>query len=89
MTVKEKMPSITIRNLEPEIHRFIKQEGASHGRSMEEEARYILRLYKKTHTASPEQMARRIHQIFKEVGGGDDIVLPKREKVPDPISFEE
>src|SRR5262249_33281757 len=37
------MPSITIRQLEPELKRQLRLRAARHGRSMEDEARTILR----------------------------------------------
>ena len=83
------MPSITIREIDPDIHRFIRKQGAEHGRSMEEEARHILRWYKDVKTVKPGDFARHIHQLFKEAGGGEDIVIPEREPLPEPISFDE
>jgi plasmid stability protein len=80
---RNKMPSITIREVAPDIHQFIRKQGAEHGRSMEEEARYILKWYKDVKTVKAGDFARRVHQLFKEAGGGDDIEFPEQDQVSD------
>ena len=77
------MPSITIRQIDPDLHHYIRQEGANHGRSMEEQARYILTWYKQANTVKAGDFARRVHHLFKEAGGGDDVIIPKQDPVPD------
>jgi len=72
------MASITIRSLEPELKERLRVRAARHGRSMEDEARVILRAA----VARPDPVATRlgsaIHAHFKELGGVD-LELPPRE----------
>lgn len=83
---EEKMASITIRNLEEELKQSLRVQAAVHGRSMEEEAREILR------RAIRQQQPRRdlgkaIRARFEGLSGAD-IVLPERTQARDVPSFE-
>ena len=76
------MASITIRNLEETIKRKLKIRAATHGRSMEQEAREILSgaLREK---ASPQKrksgadLVKRIREIFEPLGGVDLEPFPR------------
>jgi len=78
------MASLTIRNLEEGIKSRLRVQAASRGRSMEDEARHILRAA--LAKASPRQpdLGERIRERFAPLG---DIQLPiaTREPVREPV----
>jgi len=70
------MASITIRNLDDALMRRLRIRAAEHGRSMEEEAREILRRAI-GETTSPKNLGRVIHERFAAIGGVE-LELPER-----------
>jgi plasmid stability protein len=72
------MASITIRNLDDSVKAQLRIAAATHGRSMEEEARQILRRTLMTQS-NPGQMGSRISRRFAELGG-IDLPIPERSK---------
>lgn len=62
------MTSITIRNLDPFIKTRLRVRAAEHGRSMEEEARDILRCELAREPQSEENLAEAIRKLFEPVG---------------------
>lgn len=64
------MASITIRNLEDDVKRRLRVRAAEHGRSMEEEARDILRQVVGQPSA-PRNLGQAIHARFAAIGGID------------------
>jgi plasmid stability protein len=64
------MASITIRNLDDDVKRRLRVRAAEHGRSMEEEARDILRQVVGQPTV-PKNLGQAIHARFAAVGGID------------------
>ena len=74
------MATLTIRNVDPEIHSFLRQRAAANGRSMEAETRAILKQFMIKSQIRPIDAAKRIHALFARIGGADDLVkaLPKR-----------
>jgi plasmid stability protein len=64
------MASITIRNLDEDIKRRLRVRAAEHGRSMEEEARDILRQVVGQPSA-PRNLGQAIHARFAAAGGVD------------------
>ena len=64
------MASITIRNLDDDIKRRLRVRAAEHGRSMEEEARDILR-HAVGQSSTPRDLGQAIHARFAAVGGFD------------------
>lgn len=80
------MASITIRNLEDDLKRRLRIRAAEHGRSMEEEAREILRQAIEKR-AAPEDLGEAIHRRFAALGGVDLDLLP-REPMPEPLRFD-
>lgn len=64
------MSTLTIRNLEPAVKDRLRLTAASHGRSMEEEVRVILRQVLARPAASAG-LGSRIHARFAEIGGVD------------------
>ncbi len=76
------MASITIRNLDDELKRRLRIRAAEHGRSMEEEAREILR-QAIGQPVVPTNLGEAIHRRFAALGGVD-LNLPPREPMPEP-----
>lgn len=72
------MASITIRNLDDDVKRRLRVRAAEHGRSMEEEARDILRQVVGQPSA-PRNLGHAIHARFSAVGGVD---LPQFQRGP-------
>ena len=70
------MASITIRNLDDSVKAQLRIAAATHGRSMEEEARQILRRTLMTQS-NPGQLGSRISRRFVELGG-IDLPIPER-----------
>ena len=77
------MASITIRNLEADTKRKLKIRAAMNGRSMEQEAREILKSTLAQSAKKKANVAERIREIFGPLGGVGVERLP-RESVRDP-----
>lgn len=77
------MGSITIRNLDDDVKRRLRVRAAEHGRSMEEEAREILRQVV-TRPTPLRDLGQSIHARFSEVGGIDLPQAKRREMRPTP-----
>ena len=77
------MASITIRNLDDETKARLRVRAARHGRSMEEEARTVLRQALATPEPRQESLAVSINRRFRAVGGVD-LELPAREPIRTP-----
>lgn len=80
------MASITIRNLDDEVKRRLRVRAAENGRSMEEEARRILRVAVGC-KSGPRDLPTIIRSYFGPTNGVD-LELPPREPVREPPSFE-
>ena len=82
------MASITIRQLPEATKRKLRIRAAQHGRSMEHEAREILRseLNKSELNKPPKtgaDLLKAIRDIFEPLGGVD-LEIPPREPIPEP-----
>jgi plasmid stability protein len=77
------MASITIRKLDEQTKARLRLRAARHGRSMEEEARTLLRSALQAEGAGPGNLADSIRRRFKRVGG-IDLELPPREPMREP-----
>ena len=76
------MASITIRNLDDDIKQRLRVRAAEHGRSMEEEARDILRRVM-SDAASPRDLAAAIRARVTPAARAE-LKLPAREPVREP-----
>jgi plasmid stability protein len=63
------MTSITIRNLDEPLKARLRVQAATHGRSMEDEARDILRTALNKQAAPPANLAAAIRARFAPIGG--------------------
>ena len=80
------MASITIRNLDDEVKTKLRVRAATNGRSMEEEARNILRQAVEE-KAGPRNLAEAIRQRFAPYGGVE-LEIPPREPMREPPGFD-
>jgi plasmid stability protein len=80
------MASITIRNLEDSVKSRLRVRAARHGRSMEDEARTILRAALIEKSSDSQNLVERIRTRFAPLG---DVVLPQppREDMGEPPEF--
>lgn len=82
------MPSLTIRNLDDKLKARLRLRAARHARSMEEEARVILRAALTGGPEAPEpSLAEAMQALFAPLGGAD-LALPSRTAVREPPEFE-
>ena len=80
------MASITIRGLDDQLKVRLRVRAAQHGRSMEEEARELLRSALSEQPVPPRDLAERIRSRFAPLGGVE-LSLPPRD-VTRPPAFE-
>lgn len=83
------MATLTIRNLDEGTKAQLRIQAARHGRSMEEEARTILREAieaKQPSPATKQGLGSRIHAHFAPLGGVE-LELPERSSQPSPAQF--
>jgi antitoxin FitA len=77
------MASITIRQLPEATKRKLRIRAARHGRSMEQEAREILRSELNKSEEPAKDLGKAIREIFAPFGGVD-LKIPPREPIPEP-----
>jgi antitoxin FitA len=77
------MATLTIRQLDEKIKTRLRVRAAHHGRSMEEEAREILRTALSVSAPAKKNLAEAIHQRFAALGGVD-LKLPRRDAIRQP-----
>jgi plasmid stability protein len=82
------MSTLTIRNLEPAIKDKLRMAAATHGRSMEEEVRTILRSVLSQPAAPVTGMGSRIHARFASIGGVA-LEVPARANATRSASFDD
>jgi antitoxin FitA len=82
------MPSIIIRNLDENTKRKLKIRAATNGRSMEREAREILKNVLARTSKKHANLADRIRDIFSPLGGVELERLP-RDPIREPEWVEE
>ena len=77
------MASITVRNLDDSVKSRLRIRAARHGRSMEEEAREILKLAVVVESSSAPNLAESIRRRIEPLGGVD-LNIPRRQAVRRP-----
>lgn len=77
------MASITIRNLDEQTKARLRVRAAHHKRSMEDEARNILRAALAEEPRSAGNLARAIRRRFEPLGGAD-LEAPRRGPIRQP-----
>ncbi len=83
------MASMTIRNLDEKLKARLRVQAAKHGRSMEDEARDILRAALATPASrSAANLVRAIRRRVEPLGGVD-LQLASREPMREPVNLEE
>lgn len=80
------MATLTIRNLDNDLKAKLRLRAAGHGRSMEEEARQLLRRVL-THEEPALGLGSRIASRFAEVAGAD-LPIPARSRPRRPLASE-
>jgi plasmid stability protein len=80
------MSSITIRNLDDSVKRNLRIRAAQRNRSMEEEARDILRRALAEEPKAAGNLADAIRELIEPLGGVD-LELPPRGSLRDPPDF--
>jgi antitoxin FitA len=80
------MATITIRRLDESTKTRLRMRAAGHGRSMEEEAREILKVALTADGVGPSNLAESIRRRFAALGGVDLPDLP-REPMRQPPQF--
>jgi len=81
------MATLTIRQLNEKIKARLRIRAAQHGRSMEQEAREILRSVLVVSSHTEENLALSIHRRFAAFGG-IDLKLPRRDRIRKAPQFE-
>ena len=83
------MATLTIRNLDEGTKTQLRVQAARHGRSMEEEARTIIRSAMEAGKPAPSSkgLGSRIHNHFAQLGGVE-LDLPQRSSLPTPTQFD-
>ena len=82
------MASITIRKLDDRLKSRLRVRAAEHGRSMEEEAREILRAGLASKKQEPRNLWEMIRRHINPIGGVD-LELPPRGPMREPPNFDE
>jgi plasmid stability protein len=81
------MATLTIRQLDDKVKARLRVRAAQHGRSMEEEAREILRSALNASNAG-RNLAEIVRRRFAPFGGVD-LEIPRRDAMREPPKFEE
>ena len=82
------MAVMTIRNIDDAIKKRLRVRAAINGRSMEDEARDILRSALSTDEPRLRNLGEAIHARFGALGGVDLAALP-RDEIRPPVDFGE
>jgi plasmid stability protein len=77
--MEARMAVMTIRNIDDATKKRLRLRAAMHGRSMEAEARDILRSALSTEIPRPRNLAQAIHERFGQLSGTD---LPNAPREP-------
>ncbi len=80
------MASMTIRNIDEQLKSRLRVQAAHHGRSMEDEARDILRAALSTQEEGRQSLIESIRSRISPLGG-IDLELPARETISARVDF--
>jgi antitoxin FitA len=80
------MASMTIRNLDEQLKRRLRIRAATHGHSMEDEARNILRAALSIEPSTPRNLAQALRARIAPFGGVK-LDTPSRDPMPPPVDF--
>ena len=86
LTNGEFMASMTIRNIDDQLKARLRIQAATHGRSMEDEARDILRAALSMEPARTRSLVKSIRARIEPLGG-IELELPSREAVRDSLDL--
>lgn len=86
-SIESNMATLTIRQLDEQTKTRLRVRAAHHGRSMEEEARAILRSALRSSSVS-KNLADAIRQRFSSFGG-IELKPPRRDAMREPPKFSE
>lgn len=81
------MATMTIRNIDDQLKARLRVQAAQHNRSMEDEARDILRAALSVEPTRPTSLAAAIRARIEPLGG-IDLDLPEREPIRTPAVFD-
>lgn len=81
------MSNITIQNFDDDLKNRLQKRADYYGRSLEEEAKEILRAVLKETPVEPLNLAETIHQRFADIGDFEIPAIP-REPLREPPNFE-
>jgi plasmid stability protein len=82
------MPTLTIRRLDEKTKARLRMQAARHGRSMEQEAREILRTSLSVSEPEQRDLAESIRRRFAAFHGVE-LSIPKRDHLREPPAFVE
>lgn len=82
------MSNITIQNFDDDLKNLLQKRADYYGRSLEEEAKEILRTVLKETPIKPLNLAESIHPKFADSGDFEIPTVP-REPLQEPLNFEE
>ncbi|HKL78487.1 MAG TPA: plasmid stabilization protein [Gammaproteobacteria bacterium] len=77
------MANITIHDIDNTLAERLKAEAARHGRSVEDEARDILRASLSREGDTAQGLGSALHELFRPLGGAD-LDIPPREPMREP-----
>ena len=80
------MATMTIRNIDDDLKARLRIQAAIHGRSMEDEARDILRAALSTELVRGKSLVEAIRARIEPLGG-IELELPAREAIREPVDL--
>jgi len=83
--------TLTIRNVDPDVHRRVRVRAAENGRSMEAELRQIIKDAVSVNTENAEEinLAEAIRRRFAPYGGVELEIPPREPAGPPRVKFDE
>ena len=83
------MPTLTVRNLEPETHRAIRECAARNELSMEEQVRQVLKEKFNPVKETPVDIAKKIHARLQGFDELQEICNQPQQPISEPLSLEQ